>query len=73
MTFTLYSFRYSFATLSPMAGELDKAVSAQMGHAGDNFRKDVCVQALPEMRQAAPDRFEQFLLAGVEEVGTKAM
>jgi integrase len=29
---TAYTLRYSFATLGLLAGELDKTVSAQMGH-----------------------------------------
>jgi integrase len=38
--------RYSFATLSLMAGELDKAVSAQMGHSDVNLTRKVYTKVL---------------------------
>jgi hypothetical protein len=61
--FTSYSLRYSFATLALLSGELDKTVSEQMGHVRTDFTKDVYVQVLPEMRQAASDKLERLLFA----------
>lgn len=75
--FTPYSLRYSFATLALLSGELDKTVSEQMGHRHVDFTKDVYVQVLPEMRQAAADKLERLLfaetrtpLAHIEAAGT---
>ncbi len=62
--FTLYSLRYTYATLSLLAGEIDKVVSEQMGHSRVNFTKDVYVKVLPSMQQAALDRLENMLFSG---------
>lgn len=61
--FTLYSLRYTYATLSLLAGESDKVVSGQMGHRRVNFTKDVYVKVLPRMKQAASDRLENLLFS----------
>lgn len=63
--FTLYSLRYTYATLSLLAGESDKVVSGQMGHKRVNFTKDVYVKVLPRMKQAASDRLENLLFSDV--------
>jgi integrase len=60
---TPYTLRYSFATLALVAGELDKTVSAQMGHARVNFTKDVYQKVLPEMSQGLSDRLESLLFS----------
>lgn len=62
--FTPYSLRYSFATLTLLSGETDKAISNQMGHARTDFTKDVYVKVLPEMKQSLSDRFENLLFGG---------
>jgi len=59
--FTPYTMRYSFATLSLLAGELDKAVSAQMGHSDVNFTKKVYTKVLPQMKESLSDSFESLL------------
>lgn len=53
--------RYSFATLALLAGELDVAVSRQMGHARPDFTKQVYVRVLPEMQQSLSGSFERLL------------
>lgn len=64
-TSTLYSLRYTYATLSLLAGEADKVVSEQMGHKHVNFAKDVYVRVLPVMKQMASDRLENLLFSEV--------
>lgn len=59
--FTLYSFRYSFATLQLLAGERDKVVAELMGHTKPNFTAAVYQKVLPEMRERASDRLEKLL------------
>lgn len=59
---TPYTLRYSFATLALLAGELDAAVSKQMGHARVDFTKTVYVKLLPEMQQSLSGSFERLLL-----------
>jgi integrase len=39
--FTLYSLRYTFATLQYMAGERDRVISNLMGHTRTDFTKEV--------------------------------
>jgi integrase len=58
---TPYTLRYSFATLALLAGELDVAVSRQMGHARADFTKEVYVKVLPEMQQSFSGSFERLL------------
>jgi integrase len=58
-----YTLRYSFATLALLAGELDKTVSAQMGHARVNFTKDVYQKSLPEMGARLSDRLENLFFS----------
>ncbi|HEX8557981.1 MAG TPA: site-specific integrase [Pyrinomonadaceae bacterium] len=58
---TPYTLRYSFATLALLAGELDVAVSRQMGHARPDFTKQVYVRVLPEMQQSLSGSFERLL------------
>ena len=60
---TPYTLRYSFATLGLLAGELDKTVSAQMGHARVDFTKDVYQKVLPEMTERLSDRLESHLFS----------
>lgn len=60
---TANTLRYSFATLGLLAGELDKTVSAQMGHARVDFTKDVYQKVLPEMTQRLSDRLERHLFS----------
>lgn len=57
------TLRYSFATLGLLAGELDKTVSAQMGHASVDFTKAVYAKVLPEMTQRLSDRLERHLFS----------
>ncbi len=64
--YTLYSLRYTFATLSLLSGESDKVVSDRMGHTNINFTKDVYTQVLPQMAKDTSDKLERFLF----EVGT---
>jgi len=54
--FTLYSLRYTYATLQFMAGERDKVISDLMGHTKVDFTKDVYTKVLPVMRETASDR-----------------
>lgn len=58
---TPYTLRYSFATLALLAGELDVAVSKQMGHARVDFTKSVYAKLLPEMQQSLSGSFERLL------------
>jgi integrase len=55
---TLYSLRYTYATLQLLAGERDKVVSDLMGHTQVNFTKDVYTKVLPVMQEEASDRLE---------------
>jgi integrase len=59
--FTLYSLRYTFATLQYMAGERDRVISDLMGHTRTDFTKEVYVRALPVMREQASDSLERLL------------
>lgn len=63
--FTLYSLRYTYATLQLLAGERDKVVSDLMGHENVNFTKDVYTKVLPVMREQASDRLDKLLFGGV--------
>jgi len=56
--FTLYSLRYTYATLQLLAGERDKVVSNLTGHTNVNFTKDVYAKVLPVMQEEASDGFE---------------
>ncbi|HEX8558519.1 MAG TPA: tyrosine-type recombinase/integrase [Pyrinomonadaceae bacterium] len=58
---TPYTMRYSFATLALLAGEMDVAVSRQMGHKRPDFTKAVYVKVLPEMQQSLSGSFERLL------------
>jgi integrase len=58
---TPYTLRYSFATLALLAGELDVAVSKQMGHARVDFTKTVYAKLIPEMQQSLSGSFEKLL------------
>lgn len=58
---TPYTLRYSFATLALLAGEMDVAVSRQMGHARVDFTKTVYVKLLTEMQQSLSGSFERLL------------
>ncbi|MDQ3820683.1 MAG: site-specific integrase [Acidobacteriota bacterium] len=59
--FTLYSLRYSFATLQLLAGERDKVIAELMGHARVSFNQEVYQKVLPVMRERASDRLEKLL------------
>jgi integrase len=59
--FTLYSLRYTFATLQYLAGERDRVISDLMGHARTDFTKEVYTKVLPVMREKASDRLERLL------------
>lgn len=63
--FTLYSLRYTFATLQLLAGERDRVISDLMGHIRTDFTKDVYTKVLPLMREAASDSLERLLFGGV--------
>lgn len=58
-THTLYSLRYSHATLSLVAGVSDKVVSDRMGHTKVDFTKDVYMKVLPEMARSNCDKLEE--------------
>jgi integrase len=60
--FTLYSLRYTFATLQYMAGERDRVISDLMGHTRTHFTKDVYTKVQPVMREQASDSLERLLL-----------
>ena len=51
--FTLYSLRYTHATLQLLAGERDKVVSDLIGHESVNFTKDIYKRVLPVMQGRA--------------------
>lgn len=59
--FTLYSLRYTFATLQFMAGERDRVISDLMGHKRTDFTKDVYTKVHPVMREQASDSLERLL------------
>jgi integrase len=61
--FTLYSLRYTYATLSLLAGESDKVISEQMGHKRVDFTKNVYTRVLPVMKQTAAERLEKLLFS----------
>jgi integrase len=63
--FTLYSLRYTFATLQYIAGERDRVISDLMGHERTDFTKEVYVRVLPFMRESASDSLERLLFGGV--------
>jgi integrase len=62
--FTLYSLRYTFATLQYLAGERDRVISDLMGHERTDFTKQVYVRVLPLMRESASDSLERLLFGG---------
>lgn len=64
-SFTLYSLRYTFATLQYMAGARDRVISDLMGHERTDFTKEVYVRVLPLMRENASDSLERLLFGGV--------
>jgi integrase len=59
--FTLYSLRYSFATLQMLAGERDKVIADLMGHSKVSFNQEVYQKVLPQMGEQASDRLEKLL------------
>ena len=59
--FTLYSLRYTFATLQFLAGERDRVISDLMGHTRTDFTKEVYTKVLPLMREEASDSLERLL------------
>jgi integrase len=63
--FTLYSLRYTFATLQYLAGERDRVISDLMGHTRTDFTKEVYTKVLPLMREQASDSLERLLFGGV--------
>ena len=63
--FTLYSLRYTFATLQYLAGERDRVISDLMGHTRTDFTKEVYTKVLPVMREQASDSLERLLFGGV--------
>lgn len=66
--FTLYSLRYTFATLQYVAGERDRVISDLMGHTRTDFTKEVYTKVLPDMREAASDALERLLFGDVRTV-----
>ena len=71
--FTLYSLRYTFATLQYMAGERDRVISDLMGHVRTDFTKEVYTKVLPVMREAASDSLERLLFGGVRATFTQSV
>lgn len=63
--FTLYSLRYSYATLQYLAGERDRVISDLMGHTRTDFTKSVYTKVLPLMRERASDSLERLLFGDV--------
>jgi integrase len=63
--FTLYSLRYTFATLQYIAGERDRVISDLMGHTRTDFTKEVYTKVLPVMREQASDSLERLLFGDV--------
>lgn len=63
--FTLYSLRYTYATLQFIAGERDRVISDLMGHTSTDFTKQVYTKVLPSMREAASDSLERLISEGV--------
>lgn len=63
--FTLYSLRYTFATLQYLAGERDRVISDMMGHTRTDFTKEVYTKVLPLMRERASDSLERLLFGGI--------
>lgn len=63
--FTLYSLRYTFATLQYIAGERDRVISDLMGHTRTDFTKEVYTKVLPVMREQASDSLERLLFGEV--------
>lgn len=61
--FTLYSLRYSFATLQMLAGERDKVIAELMGHTRVDFNQQVYQKVLPQMRDHASDGLEKLLFS----------
>lgn len=59
--FTLYSFRYTFATLQLLVGERDKVIADLMGHTKPDLTAEVYQKVLTEMRERASDRLENLL------------
>ena len=73
MHFTLYSLRYTFATLQYMAGERDRVISDLMGHERTDFTKAVYMKVLPLMREQASDSLERLLFQGVRATFTQSV
>jgi integrase len=63
--FTLYSLRYTYATLQFLAGERDRVISDLMGHTSTDFTKQVYTKVLPSMREAASDSLERLISGGL--------
>jgi integrase len=63
--FTLYSLRYTYATLQFLAGERDKVISELMGHTNVDFTKNVYTKVLPVMQEQASDSLERLLFGAV--------
>jgi integrase len=64
--FTLYSLRYTFATLQYMAGERDRVISdLLMGHARTDLTKEVYTKVLPVMREQASESLDRLLSVGI--------
>lgn len=59
--FTPYSLRYTYASLMYLAGEADKTVSEQMGHASVGITHDVYTQLFPMIQRAASDRLDRMI------------
>lgn len=59
--FTLYSFRYTFATLQMLGGQRDKVIADLMGHTRVDFNQEVYQKVLPRMREKASDTLENLL------------
>jgi integrase len=71
--FTLYSFRYTFATLQLLAGERDKVIADLMGHEKADFTAQVYQKVLPEMRERASDRLAGMLFDGPDTIFTQTV
>ena len=71
--FTLYSLRYTFATLQFLAGERDRVISDLMGHKRTDFTKEVYTKVLPVMREQASDSLERLLFGTVRATFAQSM
>lgn len=62
---TLYTLRHTCATPLLLAGENAKVISGRLGHSSIVMTLDIYSHVLPSTQQAATEKLEKMLFAGV--------